>query len=71
MLIVSEQDHQEEWEKAVSTMKEEWKLWDKHLEGKQYLAGSQFSVADIAVYVLFALLARIGKDWSKDTEFPK
>lgn len=54
--------NQEELNKGIEACREELQLWDDILskEGQSYLAGKQFTMADVAFYPLLALMVRLG-----------
>ena len=58
----------EELKENISSLMEELTIWDKHLEGKEWLANT-FSIADIAIFPVIAGCVYLGLDL--DSNLPK
>ena len=51
----------------IEALRKELKQWNKYLEGRTYLTGEQFTLADIAVFPLLMHFEVLGYDFEKET----
>jgi glutathione S-transferase len=51
----------------IEALRAELPRWDAYVEGRRFLAGEQFTLADIAVFPLLMHFEALGYDWARHT----
>ncbi len=51
----------------IEALRAELPRWDAYVEGRSFLAGEQFTLADIAVFPLLMHFEALGYDWARHT----